>query len=81
MPNPANFKNKKEFMGACPNIVLKEGTTKDFDQAYAICISMWKKYLKDKKSKGGLVPEEEKDLKNLELNESLTIIDEVLKKI
>ena len=42
MPNPKDFKNKDDFMGACMSERKKEGKT-PHDQNVAICLSMWRR--------------------------------------
>jgi len=41
MPTPQADESKKDYIARCIPIVLEEGTTKDQDQAAAICASMW----------------------------------------
>jgi len=44
MPTPRKDETKDEYIKRCIPYVIKEGTAKNPKQAYAICLSMWKKY-------------------------------------
>lgn len=52
MPNPSEYENEKDFMGACVPMAVREG--REQSQAVAMCSSMWK----EKKSLGGMTMEQ-----------------------
>lgn len=43
MPTPRKGESQKDFIKRCIPYVIKEGTTDNPKQAYAICLSLWKK--------------------------------------
>ena len=79
MPNPASYKDKKSFMEVCVPTVIREGNAKDGSQGAAICHSMWRTYLKNKRAKGEEMTEEElKELKDFEIQEAVGALVEKL---
>jgi hypothetical protein len=42
MPSPRKNESEKDFVARCVPAVLEDGTTKDPEQASAICHSMWR---------------------------------------
>lgn len=43
MPNPGDFDNEKDWMGACVPMRITEGD--DQDQAVAVCMAMWRDHM------------------------------------
>lgn len=51
MPTPRKDETQKDFVSRCIPYVLKEGTAESRDQVVAICFSMWREHLKEKRTK------------------------------
>lgn len=46
MPRPKKGESLRDYLKYCPSVVVNEGTTSDYKQAYAICVSMYKQHKK-----------------------------------
>jgi len=69
MPIPNKNERRKDFVGRCIPIVMKEGTAKNSRQGVAICFSIYREHLKKMRSKGELSKEEELELQEIEKEE------------
>lgn len=52
MPKPRKNEKENDFISRCIPEVIDDGTTKDNEQAYAICKSIWTRHKRAKEMLG-----------------------------